>query len=107
LPDDYKIHNGQTKYVLREGLKDILPEKIYSRNSKLGFATPEEVWVRHQAPDEFRRRLKHAIDVCDGLISPQIMNILEGQISGKLGFSFLVWRVISLAEWITVFKVKI
>jgi asparagine synthase (glutamine-hydrolysing) len=107
LPDDYKIHNGQTKYVLREGLKDILPEKIYSRNSKLGFATPEEVWVRHQAPDEFRRRLRHAIDVCDGLISPQIMNILEGQISGKLGFSFLVWRVISLAEWISVFKVKI
>ncbi|MBS0617604.1 MAG: asparagine synthase (glutamine-hydrolyzing) [Spirochaetes bacterium] len=107
LPDSYKIYNGQTKYVLREGLKDVLPHEIYSRNTKLGFATPEEVWVRKEAPDEFRKRMKKSIEVADGLINPQIMQILEDQISGKVGFHFLAWRVISFADWLRVFKVEI
>lgn len=107
LPDDYKIRNGQTKYVLREGLKSVLPEKIYARNSKLGFATPEEVWVRNQAPKEFRRRLRLAVEKSDGLINPSITRILEDQIAGKSGFSFLVWRVLSFVDWLRVFEVKI
>ncbi|MCZ2443334.1 MAG: asparagine synthase (glutamine-hydrolyzing) [Flavobacteriales bacterium] len=107
LPDSYKIHNGQTKYVLREGLKDVLPREIYNRNSKLGFATPEEVWVRNDAPDVFRKRMKRAVEVADGLIGPQIMQVLDNQISGKARFDFLPWRVISFADWIRVFGVKI
>lgn len=107
LPDDFKIHNGQTKYVLREGLKGVLPEKIYARNSKLGFATPEEVWVRQQAPEEFRRRLQQSVERSDGLIDASIMQVLDDQIAGKSGFSFLVWRVMSFADWLKVFSVRI
>lgn len=107
LPDSYKIRNGKTKFVLREGLKNVLPEKIYSRHSKLGFATPEEVWVRQEAPNEFRKRLKMSVESSDGLIDPSIQEVLEQQISGKAGFSFLVWRVLSFGDWLKKFNVRI
>jgi asparagine synthase (glutamine-hydrolysing) len=45
LPSKYKIRNGYTKWILRETMKGILPEKIRTRISKLGFSTPQEVWL--------------------------------------------------------------
>ncbi|MDE2399668.1 MAG: asparagine synthase (glutamine-hydrolyzing) [Patescibacteria group bacterium] len=39
LADDMKWRNGQTKYLLRESMKDIVPEATRTRK-KLGFPTP-------------------------------------------------------------------
>lgn len=35
MPLEHKIKDGKTKYVLREGLKDVLPEKGYNRTTKV------------------------------------------------------------------------
>ncbi len=52
LPINQKLRRGWTKYVLRQGMKGILPEPIRLRKSKLGFGTPEETWFRGElAPD--------------------------------------------------------
>jgi asparagine synthase (glutamine-hydrolysing) len=107
LPDSYKIVGGKTKYVLREALKNSLPETIYNRHSKLGFATPEEVWVRQNAPEAFKQRLKWAVETSNGIIKPSALSILDKQISGEIGFSFLTWRLISFAEWVKVFNVVV
>jgi asparagine synthase (glutamine-hydrolysing) len=48
IPSRYKIKNGYTKWVLRETMKDILPEQIRKRISKLGFSTPQEVWLAEE-----------------------------------------------------------
>ncbi len=45
IPSDYKIRKGYTKAILRDGLDGILPETIQKRKSKLGFSTPQEIWM--------------------------------------------------------------
>ena len=46
LPGDYKIHGVQTKYVMREALKGVLPERIRTRADKIGFrAEPAATWA--------------------------------------------------------------
>lgn len=45
ISSDYKIKKGYTKAVLRDGLEGILPRAIQKRKSKLGFSTPQEVWM--------------------------------------------------------------
>ncbi|HOM41705.1 MAG TPA: asparagine synthase C-terminal domain-containing protein [Bacteroidales bacterium] len=47
-PSEMIIRNGTTKHLLREAMKDILPEKIRSRNDKIGFGTPQEEWFRDE-----------------------------------------------------------
>ncbi|MGQ9648458.1 MAG: asparagine synthase (glutamine-hydrolyzing), partial [Thermodesulfobacteriota bacterium] len=47
LPLSMKMKDGWTKYVLRQAMSGILPEKIRQRRSKLGFVTPEDVWFRN------------------------------------------------------------
>ncbi len=51
LGPEYKIRNGITKYVLRESLKDILPEEVRMRRDKMGFAAPLKQWFRTNLKD--------------------------------------------------------
>ncbi|MEM4283796.1 MAG: asparagine synthase (glutamine-hydrolyzing) [Candidatus Caldarchaeum sp.] len=55
IPLDQKIRHGWTKYILRQALKDVLPEKIRLRKSKLGFATPEDDWFKRDLSSVIRQ----------------------------------------------------
>ena len=46
IPSVYKIHNGWSKYLLRESMKGIIPDAVRLRTDKIGFATPEYEWLR-------------------------------------------------------------
>jgi asparagine synthase (glutamine-hydrolysing) len=46
-PAALKMRDGWSKWIVRSALKGILPEKIRMRKSKLGFNTPESLWLRH------------------------------------------------------------
>lgn len=46
MPSDNFIHNGETKYILRQSMKGILPEIIRQRNDKIGFDTPMASWFK-------------------------------------------------------------
>jgi asparagine synthase (glutamine-hydrolysing) len=74
---------------------------------KMGFVTPEEVWIRESAPDRFRAELRRAIDASRGVIRPKALDRLEAVISGREKFSFLVWRMISFGRWMERFGVAL
>jgi len=44
-PSSYKINNGVSKYILRESMKNYLPETVYNRRDKMGFVTPHNKWL--------------------------------------------------------------
>lgn len=46
LPLNQKIRKGWRKYITRESLAGVLPDKVRLRRSKLGFSTPENTWIR-------------------------------------------------------------
>lgn len=46
LPWQAKLRKGYTKAILRDALTGILPEKIRTRRSKIGFNTPIVDWMR-------------------------------------------------------------
>ncbi|MEQ1797590.1 MAG: asparagine synthase (glutamine-hydrolyzing) [Lacibacter sp.] len=46
LPSHYKIHNGFTKYILRESMKQVLPSSIVYRTDKVGYEPPQQQWMQ-------------------------------------------------------------
>ena len=42
IPAEQKIQGVNTKYILKESMKDFLPSEVYNRKDKIGFATPLE-----------------------------------------------------------------
>lgn len=43
LPDDWKIKGIETKHILREAMRDILPEPISARKDKIGFKAASDL----------------------------------------------------------------
>ncbi|KQC12369.1 MAG: hypothetical protein APR63_11270 [Desulfuromonas sp. SDB] len=46
IPAAYKIHHGYNKWILRYAFRDIIPRNIITRNDKIGFETPEHIWLK-------------------------------------------------------------
>ena len=54
LPQSFIIHGGRTKAILRDAMVGIAPQLILNRIDKIGFAIPEDDWLR---TDEFAELL--------------------------------------------------
>ena len=48
LPDYLKINKNNTKYILRESMKNLIPREIYMRKDKRGFSVPISEWIRNE-----------------------------------------------------------
>jgi asparagine synthase (glutamine-hydrolysing) len=44
LPPNLVLRNGETKQVLRDALRGLVPDAILNRRDKVGYETPEESW---------------------------------------------------------------
>ena len=49
LPMSFKVQNHIGKYILRESVKDILPNEIYNSKNKIGFAVPIDTIIKNSA----------------------------------------------------------
>lgn len=107
LPDEFKLAEGVTKRVQRRAMSGILPDKIRDRMDKLGFVTPEEVWVREECPDAFRLHLKRSVESASGVLTKHAFDNLEDIIAGRRRFDFSVWRMVSFGEWLKRFGISI
>jgi asparagine synthase (glutamine-hydrolysing) len=104
LPLDQKIRSGVTKIALRNAIRGIVPESIRSRMDKMGFVTPEEIWMRDalrpfvlevlSSPAFGERKYWDAEAV--------IKNYLEF-LEGKSRYSPEVWRIVCTELWLRTF----
>ncbi|MBX9853815.1 MAG: asparagine synthase (glutamine-hydrolyzing) [Cytophagaceae bacterium] len=106
LPDDFKIRDGKTKYILREALSKILPEKIYNRHNKKGLDTPDEEWFKSNS-EYVLKELQEAIVITKGLINENIIRDYKNFLIGKKPFDFAFFRAITFAKWVKIFKVDV
>ena len=107
LPEAFKLSEGWTKRVLREGQRGRLPERVRLRRDKLGFATAEETWMRGERREVFLELLDDAIATAGGILTPAARTKAERILAGAEPFNFLVWRFISFGNWIRRFQVQI
>ncbi|MFQ5964403.1 MAG: asparagine synthase (glutamine-hydrolyzing) [Candidatus Scalinduaceae bacterium] len=97
IPSVYKIHNGWSKYLLRESTKGLIPEEIRLRKDKVGFATPEFQWLSRMK-DELRNYITTELE--EFINVKQIVKDWDMIISNqpKSGFTN-IWRIINFAVW--------
>lgn len=107
MPFSYKIRDGRTKAVLRDGLSGIIPEKIKNRRTKLAFVAPVEKWINEDRT-LYRRELDKALDKFDDKIDKgRVLSWYDSKEHLKLGECNLVWRIIVSGRWVDLFDVKV
>lgn len=104
VPSIYKIHNGWSKYLLRESMKDFLPDEIRNRKDKIGFAAPESYWLsglKNELRMFITKDLEEFVDV-DVLFKE--WQRLDSITSVHSVTDTNIWRVINFAVWLNVFN---
>jgi asparagine synthase (glutamine-hydrolysing) len=56
IPDEYKIKNGISKFLLKEIIKDKVSERILYQK-KQGFVLPIEIWLKNEASNIIKEEL--------------------------------------------------
>jgi asparagine synthase (glutamine-hydrolysing) len=107
LPDEFKLNESITKHILREALKDIIPNEIYSRYDKMSFYTSEETWIRENY-SFFRNEVAESCKALKGLIdTDKTLMWFDEVLKSKKTFDYLFWKIINIGRWIKVFNVEI
>lgn len=107
MPIDYKLQNGITKVVMRKGLEDVLPMKIKTRYSKLGFVTPEDQWINGN-PELFRKEIIEACNNLAPLLNSARVIEWYDKIAGKVGrMDRIPWRIICAGHWVKIFNLRV
>jgi asparagine synthase (glutamine-hydrolysing) len=96
------IHRGWTKWVLREAMRDTVPQEILWRQDKVGFETPETDWM--EACVAQRTDLFHDGAESRRYIEPRsARTAVQGWLSRKRSTS-AVWRLVNLELWLQAFS---
>jgi asparagine synthase (glutamine-hydrolysing) len=100
LPMDQIIRNGTTKVILREVMEGILPERVRTRRDKMGFVTPEDIWIRTILKEPFSEIIASKSFKERGYFRvTQIQNYFNDHCQGKINISSTIWRWINLELW--------
>lgn len=100
-PGNMKIKGGMTKYILREAMKGILPEKIRLRRDKIGFDTPQDEWFR---TTQWQRLVSDVLGSSSfttrGIINPTKANeLFQKHLKGKINIAKEIWKWVHLELW--------
>jgi asparagine synthase (glutamine-hydrolysing) len=107
LPDDFKLAGGVTKRVLREAMRGVLPELVRDRRDKIGFATPEEPWLKGAGRAFMRETIAQGIATSDGVLTRKALMLFDTIADGRRPFSFVPWRIASFGAWMSRFGVTV
>lgn len=98
MPEHYLISaEGETKHVFRSAMRGIVPYEVLNRRDKIGFATPERTWLLSIA-GPVHQWLGENLDL-PFLNQKKIRREFEKITTGKIHFSWQVWRWINFIRW--------
>jgi asparagine synthase (glutamine-hydrolysing) len=108
MPLSHKIRYGLTKRVMREAMRGVMPDLITDRQSKLGFTTPEEDWMRKN-PELFHTMLESAVLRLSPRVQAERTLAWYDELvrTDRFRECHVIWRIISAARWADIFHVEI
>ncbi len=99
LPDDYRVRGSVTKWVLREGMKRILPASILER-PKVGFRVPVNEWFRTSMRDYLYDHLTGTDSrTAHYYHRPALLRVLAEHVGGRQNHEKLLWTLLNLELW--------
>ncbi len=101
IPDRLKFKNGQTKYLLREAVGEVIPEETRKRR-KLGFPIPMRQWLI-KAPETIYSQIFLSPYIVKHLDIDYIKKLVSDHKSGKKDNSRKIYALVALAVWLRVF----
>ena len=102
LPDGYKLHRGDRKWILKRIAARHVPKEVIYR-PKRGFAMPMRIWWRGKLSLLLTALMRDSRCVALGWVNPlDIHRCLEEHVAGKADHDTRLWLVLWLELWVRI-----
>lgn len=99
LPVSYRYLPGRKKRILRDILKEYIPEEVFDQPKK-GFSVPVGQWIRKELREEFIGNLSDDfLNQVPNLNVPKFKKMFKNHLEGKSDYSSYIWRLYVLSKW--------
>jgi asparagine synthase (glutamine-hydrolysing) len=99
MPLEYKIRDGQGKWLLRQVLYKHVPRELIER-PKAGFGIPLDAWLRGPLREWAESLLNEQRLRGEGFFLPEpIRNMWSQHLSGKMNWQYHLWNVLMFQAW--------
>jgi asparagine synthase (glutamine-hydrolysing) len=99
LPDHYRVNGMQTKWVLREAARSLIPKRILER-PKVGFRVPVNEWFRGPMKGYLVDHLRGGDSRTRAYFDPQVLDrVIDDHVGGRQNHEKLLWSLLNLEIW--------
>lgn len=103
VPENLKLNNTISKFILKQAFKHILPREILNRNKK-GFGIPMGQWFRTDLKKYLTETLYSSKLIQDNILNKQFIdNIINVHMSGSEDYGYKLWNLLNLELWYDTF----
>jgi asparagine synthase (glutamine-hydrolysing) len=99
VPSDLKLRGGESKYLLKTALRQILPAEILNRKKK-GFGVPLGRWLRNNLREKLVDTVLSDRALARGYFRPEAMHeMVKTLLQGSDRFQYQLWDLLVLERW--------
>lgn len=99
LPSDYKYHEGQKKYILKQIVHKHIPREMMER-PKMGFGIPVETWLNQELKELVLENLGPAALKEHGLFNQEVVDRLcKDFFAGRKEKYLKIWYLLMFQLW--------
>jgi len=100
LPGEMKIKGATTKYLVRQALKNILPEAVRTRRDKMGYPTPLAMWLRGPLRPQAEAILQEHFHRRNFYNLPMVQQLWREHQTGAADHSWQIFRWFTTEMWL-------
>jgi asparagine synthase (glutamine-hydrolysing) len=99
VPSSMKLAGYETKHLLKQAVKDLIPHEILHR-PKQGFGVPVQEWINKQLKGRIRETLTSSQLRQRGFLEPRYVEVLlDEHERGRRDHSMAVWSMFMFELW--------
>ena len=99
LPSDYKYHQGQKKYILKQIVHQYISKEVMER-PKMGFAIPIQTWLANELKDLVKEHLSEQAIGKHGLFNfREVQKLTDEFFNGHTEKYLKVWHLLMFQMW--------
>jgi asparagine synthase (glutamine-hydrolysing) len=102
MPERMKLRGWTTKYVLRQAMKDLLPQEIL-RRPKMGFPVPIASWFRGAFSGMLDEYVLSDRVAARGLFEPEVLRRTVAEHRGGVNHQYRLWSLVNFEIWMRQF----
>jgi asparagine synthase (glutamine-hydrolysing) len=103
MPGGYKLHNGETKYIYKKAVRELIGDELLNRKKQM-FTVPIGEWLKTECAEKYRQLVVESGSISEEFFNiPYVCQMFDEHRSGAANFTRELRAILSFEIWGRIF----